>query len=443
MAITAIKNITVITMNTDKELIENGVVIIEDENIIAVGSSGIEDAYTIHNMIDGENGILMPGMINGHTHAPMIAFRSLGDDVPDRMKRYLFPLEKELVDANLVYKSSKYGIAEMLLGGVTTFVDMYFFEDEVAKASKEMGIRAVVGETVVNFPSPDSETEYGGIEIAEKLIHKWKNDSLVTPAIAPHAPYSMDTDKLKKCHQLAVKHDVPLIMHVAEMEFETTKYREEYGCSPVKYLSDIGLLSNKLIAAHCVNVNEEDLRLLKESGTGVIHNAGANSKGAKGIAPVKTMRGKDLKLGLGTDGPMSGNTLDILTQMALVPKIHKLFNNDRSLFPALDIVEMATMGGARALHMDHKIGSIEVGKKADMVLIETKSVNMQPIFDYYSVLVYSANPSNVDLVMVNGVIQVKNKALSNHELSTLQKDILEFKDAVNKVSSNVTSSFSS
>jgi len=437
MAITAIKNVNIITMNDEKEIIENGVVIVCGDTIEAVGKSDLLTKYKVDKEVDGENGILMPGMINGHTHASMVAFRSLGDDVPDRLTRYLFPLEKELVDGELVYLGAKYGISEMLLGGVTTFTDMYFFEEKVAEAAKEMGIRAVLGETVVDFISPDSEVPYGGIEIGEAFIKKWKDDPLVTPAIAPHAPYTLDSEHLIECLKVAQDHDVPMIMHVAEMEFETKKYQEEYSCSPIQYLNDIGVLSDRLIAAHCVSVSEDDLDLLERNKVGVIHNAGANSKGAKGVAPVVSMMKRGMKLGLGTDGPMSGNTLDIMTQMALVPKIHKLFNNDRSLLPARDVVEMATIGGARAIHMADVIGSIEVGKKADLVVLETKSVNMQPIFDYYSVLVYSANPSNVSTVMVGGELVVMNKQLTRHDLKQIQDGIVSLKDSIYKVAKGI------
>lgn len=426
-----IKNVNILTMNSEKQIIENGVVIVKDSTIEAIGGEDLLEKYPSGNIIDGKNGILMPGMVNTHTHAAMVFFRSLGDDVQDRLKKYIFPLEKKMVDKSFVYFGSKYGIAEMLLGGVTTFVDMYFFEDEVAKAAKEMGIRAVLGETVVDFPSPDSKESYGGLYYGERFIEKWKQEELIIPAIAPHAPYSNDTEHLQAASVLAEKYKVPMMMHVAEMDYEVEKYRKEYDMTPVQYLDSIGVLKENFIAAHLIHVNDEDMDIIEKRNIGIAHNMGANSKGAKGVMPLKEMYRRKLKIGLGSDGPMSGNTLDILTQMPLVAKVHKLFNNDRSLFPASEIVEMATIGGARALNLQDKIGSIEPGKKADMVILETQSVNMQPIHDYYSVIVYSANPSNVDTVIVNGKVLVQNKCLTQIDFGELRNKISQWKPEIN------------
>lgn len=425
MEITIIKNVTIITMNKKKEIIENGAVVIKGNRIEAVGGNELLSRYTPGTVIDGNEGILIPGMVNTHTHASMVVFRSLGDDVPDRLKKYLFPLEKMLVDKTLTALGAKYAIAEMLLSGVTTFADMYYFEDEVAKAAKTLGIRGVLGETVVDFPSPDSKEPYGGLQYSENFIKNWKNDNLIIPSIAPHAPYTNDTIHLQKARLLAEKYDVPMMMHVAEMDYETKKYKDEYNMTPVQYLESIGVLTDRLTAAHLINISENDLDLLKKRNVGISHNIGANSKGAKGVAPAAKMYRQHMKLGLGTDGAMSGNTLDIITQMSLVGKIHKLFNKDRSLFPASEIVEMATIGGARALNLEKDIGSVEAGKKADLVILETESVNMQPVFDYYSVLVYSANASNVDTVMVDGKILVKNKKLISCNLRELKKELKE------------------
>lgn len=437
MSTIIIKNVNILTMNKKKDIIENGVLVIRDNIIVDIGEEGLLDKYSFDKIIDGKEGILMPGMINTHTHSSMIVFRSLGDDVPDRLKRYLFPLEQKLVNKELVYFGAKYGITEMLLGGVTTFVDMYYFEDEVAKAAKELGIRGVLGETILNFPSPDSKQPYGGLEYSEWFIEKWKNDDLVTPAVAPHAPYTNNTEHLQKAAILAEKHNVPMMMHVAEMDYEYDQYQKQYNMTPVQYLDSIGVLNEKFIAAHSILLTDEDIDLLQKRKVGIAHNIGANSKGAKGIAPIAKMYEKGMKVGLGTDGPMSGNTLDIITQMPLVGKIQKLFNKDRSLFPASQIVEMATIGGARALNLEHKIGSIEIGKRADVVIFETESVNMQPIYDYYSVLVYSANPSNVQTVIVDGKILVEDKKLNNSDLIELTKQLKAMKTKISEVASQL------
>lgn len=433
MNIKAIKNVNIITMDSEKRIIENGVLIIENNLIKDLGSEELLTKYNDSEVIDGNGGILMPGMINSHTHSSMIVFRSLADDVPDRLNRFLFPLEKKLVDKTLVYHGAKYGVAEMLLSGVTTFADMYFFEDEVAKAAKEMGIRAVLGETVLNFPSPDSTEPYGGVEYSEWFIKKWLGDELITPMVAPHAPYSLDDKYLKASYEMARKYNVPMMMHVAEMDYEFKKYQEEYNMTPIEYLDSIGVLGEHLIAAHCIFVSDSDIALLKEKKVGISHNVGANSKAAKGVAPVVKMYKDGLDVGLGTDGPMSGNTLDIITQMGQVGKVHKLFNKDRSLFPASEILEMATLGGAKALKLERQVGSIEIGKCADLVIVETDSVNMQPIYDYYSVMVYSANPSNVDTVFVNGEMLVRNKKLVKANLKDLQNEVRNMNKKVSDI----------
>ncbi|QZY55217.1 amidohydrolase [Crassaminicella profunda] len=423
MSTILIKNVNILTMNKDKDIIEKGVVVIKDEKIADVGNEALLDRYSPDIIIDGEDGILIPGMVNTHTHVSMTPFRSLGDDIPDRLKKYIFPLEKMLVDKELVKVGAKYGIVEMLLAGVTTFVDMYYFEDEVAKVAKELGIRGILGETIVNFVAPDAKEPYEGLEYSKWFIEKWKEDDLIIPGVAPHAPYTNDTIHLQKAMDLAKKYDVPMIMHVAEMDYEYRQYKEEYNLTPVQYLDHIGVLNKNLIAAHLVHVDDEDLELLKKKEVGIAHNVGANAKGAKGVCPAAKMYHKDMRIGLGTDGPMSGNTLDIITQMGLVGKIHKLFNKDRSLLPAREIVEMATIGGAKALHLEKEIGSIEVGKKADLVIMETQSINMQPIYDYYATLVYSANTSNVDTVIVDGKILVENKKLKYVDVMEITEDL--------------------
>ena len=435
--ITIIKNINILTMNDNKDIIENGIVAYKNNKIIYVGNKNIYENKDNIEVIDGEDGILMPGMINCHTHVSMVPFRSLADDYKDRLKRYLFPLEQRLVDKRLTYIGAKYGIAEMLLGGVTTFCDMYYFEDEVAKAAKELNIRGILCETVIDFPSPDSKKKFGGLEYSKWFIEKWKDDELITPGIAPHAPYTNTDKSLKEAYNISKKYNVPITMHVAEMGYELKEYKDKYNLTSVGYLDKLGILDSNFISAHTILVNDEDIQILKIRDVKVSHNIGANSKGAKGIMPIFKMKENNIDIGLGTDGPMSGNTLDIITQMSQVGKIHKLFNNDRTLLPSVELVEMATIGGARVLGIDNKVGSIEVGKNADLVLIETQSVNMQPIYDYYSTIVYSSNPSNVDTVIVNGDIVVKNKKLVSGDFNNIRKDLLKLKNKIIEVANTL------
>ncbi|MBU3091119.1 amidohydrolase [Clostridium sp. CF011] len=428
-----IKNVNIITMNKDKEVIENGTLVIEGDEIKAVGGADLENKFQGYNIIDGEDGILMPGMINCHCHGSMVPFRSLADDCKDRLKRYLFPLENMLVNKELVYIGAKYAVAEMLLGGVTTYCDMYYFEDEVAKATSELNMRGILCNSIINFQAPDTEEPFGGLDYSIEFIEKWKGHELITPGIAPHAPYTNSDESLKMAYEISKKYEVPFTMHLAEMDFEFEKYKEELGLTPVEYVESLGILDSNFIAAHAVTLEEQDIDILKKHNVKVSHNIGANAKGAKGVAPILKMREKGIDVGLGSDGPMSGNTMDIITQMSLVGKIQKLYNNDRSLFPAVELVEMATMGGSKVLGLENKVGSIEVGKKADITLIETKSVNMQPIYDYYSAVVYSANAGNVDTVIVNGKIVVRNKELVSGNFKEIRRELLKLKDKIEKV----------
>ena len=431
--ITIIKNINILTMNSNEDIIEDGIVAYKSNKIIYVGNENLYENEENIELIDGKNGILMPGMINCHTHVSMIPFRSLADDYKDRLKRYLFPLEQKLVDKKLTYIGAKYGISEMLLGGVTTFCDMYYFEDEVAKAAKELNIRGILCETIVDFPSPDSKEKFGGLEYSKWFIEKWKDDELITPGLAPHAPYTNTDESLIDAYNISKRYNVPLTMHVAEMDYELEECKEKYNLTPIGYLDKLGILDSNFISAHTVLVDDNDIKILKERKVKISHNIGANSKGAKGVMPISKMMDNNIDIGLGTDGPMSGNTLDIITQMSQVGKIHKLFNNDRTLLPSIELVKMATIGGAKVLGIDDEVGSIEVGKKADLVLIETQSVNMQPIYDYYSTIVYSSNPSNVDTVIINGDIVVKDKQLISGDFNKIRKDLLELKNKISEV----------
>lgn len=411
----------VVTMNASKDIYKDGAVVVKDGRIVAVGPTELAAKYVPAKTIDAAGDIVMPGMVNTHTHAAMTIFRGLGDDVPDRLQRFIFPLEHKLVDREVVYWGALHGMIEMIQGGVTTMADMYYFEDEVARGAQKVGMRAVLGETVLNAPSPDSKEPYGGIEYALKFIHEFRNDPLVTPAFAPHAPYTVDADHLRVIQRDADALDVPVLMHVAEMPNEVADTKKEFNQTPIEYLNSIGLLTPRLVAAHCIFVTDPDIALLKMRDVGVAHNMVANIKSAKGVAPVPKMLKQGVRVGLGTDGPMSGNTLDIIGQLGYVAKVQKLENHNRNIMPAIDVVEMATMGGARALHMDRRIGSLEPGKLADMIVLDHDDTVMTPLYDVYSTLVYAANAHDVRTTIIEGRVIMQDRKLKTLDIGEVRE----------------------
>lgn len=406
-----ITNGYVVTMDDAKTIIENGTVVIRDSKIIAVGDASIAAKFTAAKTIEARGAIVMPGMINTHTHASMTVFRGLGDDVRDRLTRYIFPLEKALVDREVVYWGALHGFVEMVEGGTTTFADMYYFEDEVARAAKKLGIRGLVGETIINFPAPDAKEPYGGLALAKKLAADFRDDPLITPAFAPHAPTTLDAEHLREIARESARLNVPVLLHLAETTEEADSLRKTHNQTPVEFIDSVGLLNRRLVAAHCIFVNDSDIELIKARDAGVAHNMVANIKSAKGVAPALKMFAQGLRIGLGTDGPMSGNTLDVLGQLGYVAKLHKLDQHDRNVMPAITVVEMATRGGARALHMEDRIGSLEVGKLADIVLIDRDATNMIPFYDVYSTLVYAAGPKDVRTTIIHGRVIMEDRTV--------------------------------
>lgn len=415
-----VTNAHVVTMNARQDVIEQGAVIIKDARIIAVGPAALADRYLAPKTIDAGGDLVLPGMINTHTHAPMTVFRGLGDDVPDRLRRFIFPLEKNLVNRELVYWGALHGIIEMIEGGVTTMVNMYYFEEEVARAAKLAGMRGVLGQTVINFPAPDSPEPYGGITRVRAFAAAYRGDPLITPAIAPHAPYTVDRAHLLEVAALSAELDLPVLMHVAEMTEEMTSLRKDYNMTPIEYLDSVGLLNRRLIAAHCIFVTDSDIALLKARDAGIAHNMVANIKSAKGVAPVLKMFNQDLRVGLGTDGPMSGNTLDIIGQLGYVAKLHKLDNKDRNAMPAVHVVEMATLGGARALHREDSLGSLEPGKLADVIIVDKDATHMIPLYDPYSALVYAASPRDVRTTIIHGRVVMEDRRITTVDVAEVR-----------------------
>ncbi|MFT5235182.1 MAG: 5-methylthioadenosine/S-adenosylhomocysteine deaminase [Shewanella sp.] len=428
-----ITDATVLTMNSDKTVYEHGTVVVNGDKIIAIGDAKLAQQYTADKVIDVDGDIVMPGLINTHTHVSMTVFRSLGDDVPDRLHRYIFPLESKLVSREMVRIGANLGNLEMLKGGVTTYGDMYYFEDEVAKTVDKIGMRAVLGQTIIKYPVADAKNAQAGIDYALNFIEKYKDHPRITPAFAPHAPYTNSTETLQQISQLAKQHNVPVLIHLAESDVENKQIAERSGGkSPVAYMDSIGALDERLVAAHMINVSDADIALAKQADIGIAHNMSANIKSAKGVSPALKMYDEDLRVGLGTDGPMSGNTLSTIDEFNQVAKVHKLVNQQRDAMPPLKVIDMATMGAARALHMEDKIGSLEVGKFADIIVIDTKAANMIPMYNPYSVLVYSANSSNVKHAIVAGKILMEDREMLTVNEQEIIDEAIQFTHKVRK-----------
>ena len=430
-----IKNGQVITMDNKKQLINNGVVVINNDTIVAVGDQSLLAQYQAARIIDAQNGIVMPGMINTHNHLPMIAFRGLGEEgIENRLFAYFFPLESEKLSRELIYQATRLGAIDLAQSGVTTFADMYYHVDEMAKATKEVGLRAILGETVIKFPVVDAKQPYGGLEYGQKFINDYKNDPLITPAFAPHAAYTVSKEKLQQINMLSKKLNVPVLIHVGEFGNEAARISDNpKKLSPVAWLKDIGVLDQRMVLAHAIHIDQADIDLIKQSGAGVAYNPMANAKGATGIAPAWEMYQQQLPMGLGTDGPMSSNQVDLWRTLSYAANMQRLKHNDRTIMIPEQVIELATIGGARALHMDDKIGSLEVGKKADVIIVETQSANMMPNYNPYATLVYQANPSNVSTTIVNGNIVMEQRQMTQinttdvtRHIRAIEADISEF-----------------
>ena len=403
-------------MDKINTIFENGWVGIQGDNIAYVGNGYEEpDAKQI---IDVCGGLILPGLINGHTHAAMSLFRGLADDLPlmEWLKNYIFPAESKM-DESFVYTGTLLACAEMIMSGTTTFCDMYLFEDEVAKAAKKAGIRCLAGEVLYDFPSPNYGPIEKGFKYTEEMILKWKNDPLISIAVEPHSLYTCSPDLLKKASEISRKYEVPLIIHMSESKNEPLEAKEKYGKYPFEHLHLLGVTGQNLIADHCVWVNEAEIEIMAENDVKVIHNPESNMKLASGIAPIPDMLKKGITVGLGTDGCASNNNLDLFSEMDSAAKLHKIKTMDPTVMDALTILRMATIEGAKALSLGEKTGSLEKGKKADVIIIDTTKPHLVPMYNTYSQLVYTAKGSDVSHSIINGRI-----VMSNRKLLTLDVD---------------------
>ena len=403
-------NAIVLTMDEEMHLYEPGAVAVSGDRILAVGlEAELRKACPAAHVVDCGGKVLMPGLVNAHTHVPMALLRGLADDLrlDVWLQGYMWPVEREFVSPDFVRLGSQLACAELIRTGVTCFADMYYFEENVAKATTEAGLRAVCSQTVLKFPTPDAVSFEDSLAAAREFIEHWKGHTLITPSVAPHAPYTCTPEILRATAQLAAEFDVPLQTHIAETALEVENMRRENGMPVVPYVKKQGLFDAKVLAAHCIHIDEGEMRTLLHAGAGVAHNPSSNMKLASGLASVQKMLNLGLNVGIGTDGPASNNDLDMFEEVRLTAFVAKTVSNDPTAVPAATALKMATRLGARALHLGSVTGSLEPGKRADLILVEISPLHNSPRFrrdtdNIYSQLVYAGKATDVTDVMVNG-----------------------------------------
>jgi len=417
---------TIVTMDGQRRVVEDGAIAVNHQAIVMVGPRAeIEAKYVARQEIDARGKLVLPGLINGHTHVPMTLLRGLKDDVSLDvwLQKYIFPAEAKNVNESFVRWGTRLGAAEMIRSGTTTFADMYYFEDAVADETKAAGMRGVLGETFIDFPAPDNKSEAQMLAYTENFLKRWKGDPLIHAAVAPHSIYTCSKKTLKDAATLARKYNAPILIHVAETKKELVESREKNGATPVQYLDRIGLLGPDVLAAHCVWVDETDRKILAERQVGCVHNPSSNMMLASGVAPVVEERAAGVRVGLGTDGPAgSNNDLNMMEEMDLAAKLQKVAKMDPQALGAKDALEMATIEGARALHMEKEIGSLEPGKKADVVVLSLDVPNAVPMYDVYSQTVYALKASEVKTVVIDGrTVLADGKVLTVDEARVVEK----------------------
>lgn len=426
---------TVVTMDGARRVIEDGALAIDGGRIAAVGSRAeVEAKYTARETIDAKGKVVIPGLVNGHTHVPMTLFRGLADDLDlqEWLTKYIFPAEAKNVTEDFVRVGTRLGLAEMIRGGTTTYCDMYYFEDAIADETAKAGLRGVLGETVIDFPVADNKTHAEAMAYTEKYVKKWQGHALITPAIAPHAPYTVSEEHLKAIRAFSDRTNAPIVIHVAETRKEVDDLVKSKGASPVAYLSRIGFLNERVIAAHVVFATVEEIEVLKRAGAGVAHNPQSNMKLASGVAPVPQMLLADINLGLGTDGAASNNDLNMWEEMDAAAKLHKVFTGDPKVITAQQAFEMATIRGARSLHMEREIGSLEQGKRADLVIVDLDTLNQTPLYNLYSDLVYATKAADVRTVIVEGRVLMRDRRLLTLDESDIKARARVFRERIVK-----------
>ncbi len=417
-----IKNGTILTMDPNKTIIGKGFLCILGDAISAI-ANGDPHEVRAAKTIDARGGLILPGLINGHTHAAMTLFRGLADDLPlmEWLNHYIFPVESR-IDPEFVRTGTLLACAEMILSGTTTFCDMYLFEDEVAEAACEAGMRSLVGEVLYDFPSPNYGPLEEGMKYTESLIRKWQGHPLVSIAVEPHAVYTCSPDLLIRADGLSKQYKVPLIIHIAESASEIEEVKKKYGKKPFEHLESLGVLGPHVIADHCVHLDDAEMRRMVKHDVKAITNPESNMKLASGICPVPWLLAQGITVGLGTDGCASNNNLDLFEEMDTTAKVHKVGTMDPTVLDAFTVFEMATLKGAKALGMADRIGSLKVGKKADVIVVDTHKPHLTPMYNPYSHLVYAAKGSDVSHCLINGKFVMEDRKLLTLDLQDVLRN---------------------
>ena len=412
-------------MDARDAVVPDGAVAIGDGVILAVGPrASVEKRFGARRTIDAAGSLVLPGFVNAHTHAPMTLLRGVRDDAElmTWLEKYMFPLEARLARPGFVRWGALLACWEMIASGTTTFVDGYFYEQEVARAADEAGLRAVTGQGIFDVPTPDSKTAAEGLARGERLLSKWSGHPRITAALAPHACYTVGPQTFGRTVDLAARFGAPVLVHLSESPSEIAMMKARYGKTSVRHLASDGLLGPAVVAAHCVQVDDEEIGLLQEADVGVVHCPESNMKLASGVAPIGKFLAAGVRLGLGTDGAACNNDLDMIGEMGSAARLHKVASLDPTAVPAPAVLRMATRGGAEALHMEDRIGSLEPGKRADVIVVSLSGPNAMPMFDPFSHLVYSAQAGAVDTVVVEGRVLMERRRLKTLDVEAIREN---------------------
>jgi 5-methylthioadenosine/S-adenosylhomocysteine deaminase len=424
---------TILTMADDQAVINDGALAIQGNRIVAIGTvEEIAADFPDATLIDARGKIVLPGLVNTHTHVPMTLFRGIADDLPltEWLNDVIFPAEAQFVDEDFVRWGTRLACLEMIRSGITTFADSYYFEDAIAEETDICGMRAVLGETLIDFPVPDNKTWEEAISYMRRFVERWQGHERITPAVAPHAPYTVSGEHLQEGHALATELDVPLLIHLAEDQSEVDTIMKREAMRPVEYADHLGILDERVLAAHMIYPDAGEIEILAARGVGVAHCPESNMKIAAGVAPVPQLLAAGVAVGLGTDGSASNNNLSLWDEIDSAAKLHKVISGDPTVLDARTALMMATLGGARAIHMAEEIGSLEVGKRADLIIVGVDGPHQQPVYDPYSVLVYATQAADVEAVVIDGHVVMQDGDVLTVDAGTVLAEARRYRDRI-------------